>query len=74
MKTGVPAKGKVLTQISQFWFDQLRDIAKRLVRMRNRLHAFACFSKSLKRLRAPASSRETTIQSRTSTPVPVSCV
>ena len=37
----------------------IRDIAKRLVRMRNRLHAFACFSKSLKRLRAPASGRET---------------
>lgn len=26
MKTGVPSKGKVLTQISLFWFDMFKDI------------------------------------------------
>ena len=27
MKNGIPGKGRVLTQISLFWFDQLKDVA-----------------------------------------------
>jgi phosphoribosylaminoimidazole-succinocarboxamide synthase len=66
LPTPIPDKGRVLTQLSLFWFDQLRDIIP------NHVLSAADFPPELEAYRAQIEGRS--MLCRKTTPLPVECV
>lgn len=68
MPNGIPDKGKILTSVTSFWFDQTQDIIPHHVRSQN----FNDFPSVLKSLRSLLEGRTMKVQK--TTPIPIECV